>query len=149
MTDEELRALVAELARDRRRFTLEDAGRGDGDGDGWVAYLFEHRPNVTYRVTDYTAYHAEHAYLPADWITREPRPARNGGRDYSEEEAALTLADIGRLLGRDAGARSPLRALHIRYADDGNHPYRVVVATPTGPRACATRDAYLRLQNVG
>jgi len=149
MTDEELGTLVAELARDRRRFTLEDAWRGDGDGDGWVAYLFEHRPALTYRVTDYAAYHTEHAYLPAEWITHEPRPARNGGRDYSEEEAALTLADLGRLLGRDAGARYPLRTLHIRYADDGDHPYRVFVATPTGRRACATLDAYLRIQGAG
>ncbi len=42
MTGQELGALVAALARDRRRFTIEDAERlADG---AWVAYLYDARP---------------------------------------------------------------------------------------------------------
>jgi len=143
VTAEELCALVAVLARDRRRFTLEDAAYesdsdNNGAGDGaWVAYLYDAGAARTYRVADYPALRAhldrDDAALPEGWAVPLSRPARNGGRDYSEEEAHITLADLGRILALDGAASTTaaepsarLRALHVRYADDGDDRYRVV-----------------------
>jgi hypothetical protein len=155
MTSEDLCALVAALARDRRRFTLEDAAHeGDGgnngaDDDVWVIYLYDARPAVTYRVADYHAFqvhHARDAALPPAWAAPAPRPDRNGGRDYSEEEAYITLADLTRVLASDATAgdgTARLQSLHVRYADDGDDRYHVVVRAPTGDdRALTTLAAY-------
>ncbi len=158
MIGEDLCALVAALARDRRRFTLEDAAHernsgnngnnGAGD-DVWVAYLYDACPAVTYRVADYhafQAYHERDAALPPAWAAPAPRPDRNGGRDYSEEEAYITLADLARVLASDATAGdviARLQSLHVRYADDGDDRYRVVVRTPAGDdRALTTLAAY-------
>ncbi len=130
MTAEELCALVAVLARDRCRFTLEDAVR-QGDS-AWVAYLYDADAARTYRVADYPALRAHQDHdavaLPEEWAVPLSRPARNGGRDYSEEEAHITLADLGRILALDAAAEpgAQLRALHVRYADDSDDRYRVV-----------------------
>ncbi len=148
MTAEELGALVAVLARDRRRFTLEDAAyEGDSDnnsaGDGaWVAYLYDADVAHAYRVADYPALRAHlerDATLPEGWAVPLSRPARNGGRDYSEEEAHITLDDLGRVLALDgatiAAAAEPgarLHALHVRYADDGDDRYRVVAHAGAG-----------------
>jgi len=159
MTSEDLCALVAALARDRQRFTLEDAthesnsgnnGAGDSGNDGtWVVYLYDAGPAVTYRVADYhafQAYHARDVALPPSSAAPAPRPDRNGGRDYSEEEAYITLAELARVLAYDATAgdgTARLQSLHVRYADDGDDRYRVVVRTPTGDdRALTTLAAY-------
>jgi len=140
VTARELGALVAVLARDRHRFTLEDATR---QGDGvWVAYLYDAGAAHAYRVADYPALRAHldrDAALPGEWAVPLSRPKRNGGRDYSEEEAHITLDELGRILaldgaasaaGMDTGAQ--LRALHVRYADDGDDRYRVVAHAGAG-----------------
>ncbi len=156
MTGEDLCALVAVLARDRRRFTLEDAAHENNSGnngvgdDVWVAYLYDALPAVTYRVADYAAFRVylerDANALPAAWAMPAPRPDRNGGRDYSEEEAYITLAELARVLTSDATAgdgTARLQSLHVRYADDGDDRYRVVVRTPTGDdRALTTLAAY-------
>ncbi len=141
MTAGELCALVAVLARDRCRFTLEDAAwQGDG---AWVAYLYDADVARTYRVADYPAFraHLDHdaGTLPKEWAVPLSRPERNGGRDYSEEEAYITLDDLGRILALDGtaitadmGTDNRLRALHVRYADDGDDRYRVVARARTG-----------------
>jgi len=142
VTADELGALVAVLACDRRRFTLEDAAYesdsdNNGAGDGaWVAYLYDAGAARTYRVADYPALraHLDHdaTALPKEWAVPLSRPARNGGRDYSEEEAHITLTDLGRILALDGASTTAaepgtrLRALHVRYADDGDDRYRVV-----------------------
>jgi len=142
VTTEELGALVAVLARDRRRFTLEDAAyESDSDNNGagdavWIAYLYDAGAARTYRVADYPALRAHldrDAALPDEWAVPLSRPERNGGRDYSEEDAHIALADLGRILALDGTARTTaaepgtqLRALHVRYADDGDDRYRVV-----------------------
>jgi len=151
MTGEDLCALVGALLRDRRRFTLEDAER-QGDGS-WVAYLYDARPVLTYRVDDYLAFQAlrDDEDLPDAWIAS---PTSDRARDYGEGEACITLAELGRILehdrGRDAandaGGRGRLRALHARYADDGDDCYRVVVRAPAGEdHALTTLDAYLTM----
>jgi hypothetical protein len=134
VTTRELGALVAVLVRDRRRFTLEDAA-WPGDG-AWVAYLYDAGTARAYRVADYPALRARldrDAALPEEWTVPLSRPARNGGRDYSEEEAHITLDELGRILtldgadhAADADTDARLRALHVRYADDGDDRYRVV-----------------------
>ena len=140
MTVGELGALVAVLARDRRRFTLEDAAwQGDRV---WVAYLYDAGAARTYRVDDYPAFQAyldRDAALPEECAVPLSRPARNSGRDYSEEEAHITLDDLGRVLALDgatiAAAAEPgarLHALHVRYADDGDDRYRVVAHDGAG-----------------
>lgn len=152
MTGEDLCALVATLARDRHRFTLEDAMyEGDGDNNSaWIVYLYDARPAVTYRIADYHAFqaHQEHdAALPPSWIAPASRPERNGGRDYSEEEAYITLAELGHILASDTAASdgvARLRALHVRYADDGDDRYRVVVRTPAGDDHTLTTFAAYR-----
>jgi len=149
MTGEDLCALVGALLRDRRRFTLEDTERLD-DGS-WVAYLYDARPVLTYRVDDYPAFQALRADedLPDAWIAS---PAPDRAHDYGEGDACITLTELGRILehdrGRgaanDAGGRGRLRALHVRYADDGDDLYRVVVRGAAGEdRALTTLDAYL------
>ncbi len=160
MSSEHLRALVVWLARDRRRFTLEDAERrddedkGDGGGAGaaWVAYLYDACLGLTYRVADYRVLQAWVAApaLPEAWAVREERPARNAGRDYSEEEANISLAELAMILAHDAaGAPCPLRTLHVRYADDGDDRYRVVVRAPTGElHELTTLAAYLQAQRL-
>jgi len=148
VTAGELGALVAVLARDRRRFTLEDAVyEGDSDnngaGDGaWVAYLYDADAAHAYRVADYPALRAHldrDDALPKGWAVPLSRPERNGGRDYSEEEAHITLDDLGRIVTLDGTASAAgmdtcvrLRALHVRYADDGDDRYRVVARARAG-----------------
>ncbi len=157
MTAEELGALVAVLARDRRRFTLEDAAR-DGTGDSaWVAYLYDAGAARTYRVADYPAFRAHldrDAALPKEWAVPLSRPERNGGRDYSEEEAHITLDELGRILALDGAASTTaadtdtrLRALHVRYADNGDDRYRVVArARVGGDIEVTTFAAYIDLR---
>jgi len=132
----ELGALVAVLARDRRRFTLEDAAwQGDG---AWVAYLYDAGAARTYRVDDYPALRAhldrDAGTLPKRWTVPLSRPARNGGRDYSEEEAHITLDELARVLASDAAGDGTawLQSLHVRYADDGDDRYRVVAHDGAG-----------------
>ncbi len=151
MTSKDLWALVGLLLRERRRFTLEDAER-QGDGS-WVAYLYDARPALTYRVDDFQAFHALWARedLPDAWIAS---PAPDRARDYREGEACITLSELGHILAHDAvrgaagdaNAPSRLWALHARYADDGDDRYRVVVRTSAGDdRALTTLDAYLAM----
>ncbi len=151
MTGEDLCALVGALLRDRRRFTLEDAER-QGDGS-WVAYLYDARPALTYRVADGRAFRALRADedLPDAWIAP---PAPDRARDYGERDACITLAELGRILRHDitrgaAGAadkHGALRALHVRYADDGDDLYRIKVRGAVGEdRALTTLDAYLAM----
>jgi len=159
----ELGALVAVLARDQRRFTLEDAAyEGDSDnnsaGDGaWVAYLYDADVARTYRVADYPALRAHlerDATLSEGWAVPLSRPERNGGRDYSEEEAHITLDELGRILALDGAAITTavdtdtrLRALHVRYADDGDDRYRVVARARTdGDIEVTTLAAYADLR---
>jgi len=151
VTTRELGALVAALVRDRRRFTLEDAAR-PGDG-AWVAYLYDAGPGRAYRVADYPAFRAyqdRDDALPEEWAVPLSRPARNGDRDYSEEEAYITLDELGRILtldgadhAADADTDARLRALHVRYADDGDDRYRVVAhAGVAGDIEVTTLAAY-------
>ncbi len=160
MTAEELCALVAALAHDRGRFTLEDAAR-QGDG-AWVAYLYDADPARAYRVADYPAFRAyqdRDAALPEEWAVPLCRPERNGGRDYSEEEAHITLDELGRILALDGTDRAAdanrdarLRALHVRYADDGDDRYRIVARARAGADVeLTTLAAYasLRAQHHG
>jgi len=131
----ELGALVAVLARDRRRFTLEDAAwQGDRV---WVAYLYDAGAARTYRVDDYPAFQAyldRDAALPEECAVPLSRPARNSGRDYSEEEAHITLDELARVLASDAAGDGTvwLQSLHVRYADDGDDRYRVVAHDGAG-----------------
>jgi len=132
----ELGALVAVLACDRRRFTLEDAAwQGDGV---WVAYLYDAGAARTYRVDDYPALRAhldrDADALPEGWAVPLSRPARNSGRDYSEEEAHITLDELARVLASDAADDGTvwLQSLHVRYADDGDDRYRVVAHDGAG-----------------
>jgi len=132
----ELGALVAVLARDRCRFTLEDAAyQGDR---AWVAYLYDAGAAQTYRVDDYPALQAhldrDASALPEGWAVPLSRPARNGGRDYSEEEAAITLDELARVLASDAAGDGTawLQSLHVRYADDGDDRYRLVAHDGAG-----------------
>lgn len=160
MSSEHLRALVVWLARDRRRFTLEDAERrdeedkrdGGGAGAAWVAYLYDACPGLTYRVADDRVLHAWVAApaLPEAWAVHEERPARNAGRDYSEEEARISLAELALILAHDAaGAPCPVCTLHVRYEDDGDDRYRVVVRAPTGElHELTTLAAYLQAQRL-
>ncbi len=135
MTVGELGALVAVLARDRRRFTLEDAAwQGDRV---WVAYLYDAGAARTYRVDDYPAFQAyldRDAALPEECAVPLSRPARNSGRDYSEEEAHITLDELARVLASDAAGDGTvwLQSLHVRYADDGDDRYRVVAHDGAG-----------------
>jgi len=131
----ELGALVAVLARDRCRFTLEDAAwQGDRV---WVAYLYDAGVARTYRVDDYPAFQAyldRDAALPEECAVPLSRPARNSGRDYSEEEAHITLDELARVLASDAAGDGTvwLQSLHVRYADDGDDRYRVVAHDGAG-----------------
>lgn len=161
MTVGELGALVAALARDRRRFTLEDAmDESDNNGAGdsaWVAYLYDAGAARAYRVADYPVFRVHldrDAALPEEWAVPLSRPERNGGRDYSEEDAYITLHDLGRILAHDGTVIMAttetgtwLRALHVRYADDGNDRYHVVTrAKAGGDREVITFAAYADLR---
>ncbi len=155
MSNEELCALIAQVARARHRFTLEDAergddGRADAESGDWIACIYDARPGLTYRVADYPAFqaHQDTQDLPATWAVRAPRPTRNGGRDYSEEEADITFLELEQVLALDtAGVPYRLRALHVRYADNGDDRYRLVVrASAEDDRELTTLSAYLSAQ---
>lgn len=145
MTGAELQVLVADLHTER--FTLEDAER---HGDEWVAYLFEHRPGVTYRVAEYQMYRRHYAYLPTDWITWVPRLERNG-HDYGAMNAMITRPELEQILAHDrAGASVRLRAVHVRYDEDDDDRYLVRIVMPTDPPhelIFTTVDAYWQAQH--
>lgn len=148
MTLDEMAELVREMERQHARYTLEDVVREEGV---WVAYLYEARARLTFRVADYRAYHAESCYLPASWIVHSPRRARGGAGDGDRAEATITLAELGQIVA-DAGARGwqRLRALHIRYGDwDEDDRYWVRVEwddDPHRPRAVGSLAAYHALR---
>ncbi len=149
MTTEELSALLSDL--DTARFTLEDAlrirpesptsegtrsapgedaTRADAAGT-WVAYLYEHRTNLTYRVADYAAYRHSYAYLPTAWIVHEPRTQRSG-RDESMRAAALTHGEARQMLDRGDGVPCRVEAIHVRYDEHDDDRYTATVRLPDG-----------------
>lgn len=127
MTRDELCVLVADV--DTRRFTLEDAER---QGEEWTVYLYEHRSGVTYCVADYAAFRAYYAYLPAAWITHQPRLDRTGG-GVSATDATLTRSALLHMLTEDdASASRRLCAFHVFYDADDDDRYMAVFAEPGG-----------------
>jgi hypothetical protein len=148
LTGEDPRALVAEFAafgEEMRPAALEDAIR---EVTGRVAYVYVYRAQVTLRLADNAAYRAHAPDLPLSWIVADDRPRRNGRRDYSDAPAAITLAELGHILERDAaGAPYALPALHLRYHDDeADDRYRVVVDTPAGPLEATSLRLYEQFQ---
>lgn len=132
MTRDDLCVLVADI--DTRRFTLEDAER---QGEEWTVYLYEHRSGVTYRVTDYVAFQAQYAYLPAAWITHQPRLDRTGV-DVNATDATLTRPALLHLLSEDnVSAPHRLCAFHVCYDADDDDRYVVVFTGPGDPHSAA------------
>lgn len=147
MRTEELSALVGGL--DTARFTLEDAmreGAASAAGAGaWVAYLYEHRTGLTYRVADYPAYRDACAYLPTAWIVHQPRAQRTG-RDEGARAAALTRADVREILVVADGAACPMQAFHVRYDEHDDDRYVATVCLPDGTlRDAPTLGTYREL----
>lgn len=133
MTIAELGALVSAL--DTARFTLEQAVQEEAPhaaGLGpWVAYLYEHRADVTYRVADYAVYRGAYAYLPTAWIVHYS-DATETSHPVSTAAAALTRADVHHLLARDDAALCPVQAVYVRYDEDDDDRYVATVREPDG-----------------
>ncbi len=129
---------------DPQRFTLEDAERADAAAE-WVAYLYDALAGVTYRIADLAAYRRQQDRPPVAWIATLPRPLRNG-RDYSELPGAISLPELALLLHHDRsalpyrdGGAPPYRVVgvHVRYAEDGDDRYALVLASEPAPDGAA------------
>lgn len=141
MTSDELSAVLANLDRDR--FTLEDA---ECHGDEWIAYLFEARSGVTFCVSDYAAYREHYAYLPTTWIAHQPRRQRLNP-NLNVGAARLSVSDVCHIMSQErASAWYTVVSLHVRYDENDDDRYVVIVNTASGHLAVSTLAAYQRLQ---